>query len=680
MQKKRILILLVATIFTLAFISSIVNAQINLNPLTKISYNKGDSIYLSGTITSDQDQTLTLKLFLTCDTNQIQVHTKNYDLTTNQEISFSQNITVPFSMSGDCNIVATLGQEKAQSENFAITKSLKGTFTLTPIQVQAGDSFEFFGTVTKLNGERIDGSAVIYLEKDGENFLTTNQVIQDGKIDFKEKISDVPEGSYHINVGINDIFGNEEFFFNTAILNVYTSLKITATTDKTSYNPKETIKLTGDVKQTVGLNLDEGTVTIGFDANEYDTEIISGKFKFDIPISSTISSGAQQLDVSIKDKDGNIGKKSIKINIIPKETRLDASLDKDTYFPKEIISITPNLYDQAQEAINKKINVLIFDAKNGKVLDRSLEAGQAYQFKLDQFAIPGTWKMKLKSSLLEHELTFVLEEVQEVDITLDGQDIVITNIGNVNYNKNILIEAINNKGESKTISLRTKIEPSQKLVFQLYKELPSGNYDEIRIKDRDQTFFNIDVKDDRSFAQKTGDFMSQATGSVIGSSGTTSNNGPILYSLIAIILLLAIIVIVRMRARKKQDRYRQREIKAGQQAKKYIQETVAPQKKVYGKANESDVKDFKKRMLSDIKDQQKSQVRQEDWGTSSPSGSKVRHSIERKIIFDKDDNKRESSSSFDRPKERKYSFTTDKDKKDQDKGSSGGNPAFDMFN
>ncbi len=80
MQKKRILILLVATIFTLAFISSIVNAQINLNPLTKISYNKGDSIYISGTIISDQQQTLPLKLFLTCDTNQIQVHTKKPSL------------------------------------------------------------------------------------------------------------------------------------------------------------------------------------------------------------------------------------------------------------------------------------------------------------------------------------------------------------------------------------------------------------------------------------------------------------------------------------------------------------------------------------------------------------------------------------------------------------------------
>ncbi len=678
MQKKSILFLIIVTI---SFISiSIANAQVNLNPLEKKSYNKGDLITISGSISSDQTQTLPLKIFLNCDTNQIQVHTKNYDLQEGQEVSFTQEITVPISMSGQCIVIATLGQEKAESDPFVITKSLKGTFTLTPIQVQSGGSFEFFGTVTKLNGEKVDGYATIYLEKDGENFLTTNQVIQNGKIDFKEKISDVPEGSYHINVEIKDIFGNEEFFYNTKILNVYTTLKITATTDKTSYNPKETIKLTGDIKATVGATLDEGTVIIGFDSNDYDTQIIGGKFRFDIPVSSTISSGTNQIDITVKDNQGNIGQKSIKVSIIPKEIRLEASLDKDTYLPKEIMSITPNLYDQAQDLINKKINVVIFDARNGKVLDRSLQTVQAYQFKLDPYAIPGTWKITLKSSILEHELTFVIEEVEEVNIALDGQSIVVTNIGNVKYNNNILIEAINDKGESNTISLRTKIDPSQELFFPLYKELPAGNYDEIRIKDRDQTFFNVDVRDDRTFAQKAGDFMSQATGSVVGASGTTSNNGPILYSLIAIILLLLVIVFIRLKARRKKERFRQREIKAGQQAKKYLQETVAPQKKTYGKATESDVKDFKSRMLSDIKDQQKDHARQEDWGTSSPGrpGSGVRQSIERKIIFDKDNAPRSQSYSFDRPKERRYSFTTDKNKQEQDKDSSQ-NHAFDMF-
>lgn len=678
-MKKRTVTLIIATIFSIILVSFIADAEISLNPLAKKSYNKGDSIFISGQISSAQTQTIPLKIYLTCDSNQIQVHTKNYDLQEQEEVSFSQNITIPFSMSGTCNIIATLGQEKTQSDTFSITKSLKGTFSLTPIQVQSGQSFEFSGTLTKLNGEAIDGYATIYLEKDSENFLTTNTRVENGRIKFKDTISDVPQGSYHINVAINDIFGNEEFFFNTAILNVYTTLKVSATTDKTSYNPQETIKITGDVKKTVGSTLDKGEVTIGFDANEFNTQIIAGRFKFDIPISSSTSSGAQQIDISVKDQDQNTGQKSIKVNIIPKETRLDASLDKDTYFPKEIMSITPNLYDQANNLINKKINVAIIDADGGRVLDRSLETGQAYSFKLDAYAIPGTWKMALKSASLEHTLSFVVEEVQEVDISLKGQNLAITNIGNVKYNNNILIEAINNKGESKTISLRTKIDPSNSLSFELNRELPKGNYDEIRIKDRDQTFFNIDITDDRTFPQRFGNFMTQATGYVVGASGSTSNNGPILYSLTAIIILLLIIVFIRLKARRKKQAYRQREIKAGQQAKRYLQEVVAPQKKSYGKATESDVKDFKARMLSDVRQQQKEMVRQEDWGTSAPS-SGVRQSIERKIIFDSGENtpKKTQSYSFDRPRQRRYPPTT-RQKEQEDEKSSGGS-AWDMFN
>lgn len=680
-MKKRTVTLIIATIFSIILISFVANAEITLNPLTKKSYNKGDSIFISGAIQSTETQTLPLRIFLTCDTNQIQVHTKNYDLQAQEEVSFSQNVTIPFSMSGTCNIIATLGQEKAESDTFSITKSLKGRFSLSPIQVQSGGSFEFSGTVTKLNGERIDGYATIYLEKDGENFLTSNAVIESGRINFKDTISDVPEGSYHINLAINDIFGNEEFFFNTAILNVYTTLKVSATTDKTSYNPKETIKLTGDVKQTVGSTLEKGDIIIGFDAIKYDTEIVAGKFKFDIPISADVSSGAQQIDISVKDRDGNLGQKSIKVNIIPKETRLDASLDKDTYFPKEIISITPNLYDQANNLINKKINVAIVDADAGRVLDRGLDSGQSYQFKLDPYAIPGTWKIILKSPSLEHVLSFVVEEVEEVDIVLKGQILEVTNIGNVNYNNNILIESINDKGESNTVSLRTKISPSNSLAFELNRELPQGNYDEIRIKDRDQTFFNIDISDDRTFPQRFGDFMTQATGYVVGASGTTSNIKPILYSLGSIILLLLIIVFIRLKARRKHEAYRQKEIKAGQQTKKYLQETVVPQKATYGKATASDVKDFKTRMLSDVRDQQKAMARQEDWGTTrpTPGSSGVRQSIERKIIFDSSDtNKRTQSYSFDRPKERRDSFTKRQSKDQEDKKESGGS-AWDMF-
>ena len=103
MKKKMSLMITLLVLSILPFVS----AEINLNPLAKATYNKGDIININGYVNTDKTGTYDLSMFLVCDTSQLQFSSRRITVQSNQikkDMSISGEAAVPFSMSGDCRL------------------------------------------------------------------------------------------------------------------------------------------------------------------------------------------------------------------------------------------------------------------------------------------------------------------------------------------------------------------------------------------------------------------------------------------------------------------------------------------------------------------------------------------------------------------------------------------------
>lgn len=621
--------LIIATIFVLFM--PIVSAEINLNPLLKTTFNKGDIIKVNGYVISQQGGNFPLTMFLVCDSSQLQFSSKNLNVLPGKTTPIPPSeVTIPFSMSGDCQILVNFGQEQVTTELFKVTKALRGTFNLIPISIQLGDDIQITGTITRLNNDPIDGSGILYIEKDDQNYITTSVQIKNSKFEYKTKVTSIPEGSYHINLAVNDLFGNEEFFANAATLNVYNTFKVSLLVDKQQYNPSDTLKLQGDVQKTVGIKIESAQATISLDGIEYTADVVNNKFEFELPLSSSIKSYYHELNVLVKDDFGNSGEKTVKVYLVPNEIKLESGIEKELFAPKEIITLKPKLYDQAADLITDTLYLTVTDSKNNNVIDKQISSGEDFSFKLNQFASPGVWTYILKSKKLSEQGSFTVDIIEDVDVNLQGQFLKIKNIGNTPYNRDIEILATDAKQFTTSVNVRTNLLPNQEITYPLYKDLESGTYD-VYIDNKGLKFQDVNIADSRDPIALTSDFITQATGAVLGTPGTSKNNKPFLVVLFLLLAVIFTTFMMRFRTKARTDYHRNREVRMGQQRLAELK-TQAPElkKQSYGKASKDDIKDFQQRIARDL---EKNNIRKQSMDDESGDG--VRHSIERNIVFDR---------------------------------------------
>src|SRR3989344_5749381 len=428
----------------------------------------------------------------------------------------------------------------------------------------------------------------------------------DERIDFNENVRLNDFGNCIFLVKFSSASGtNEEA--SSSSFTVTKQLKGDFLLDKTKAHFGDTVKLTGTVRKLDGgLVNGYGSVSIKKDNENYVTSsinIIEGALKYSTSI-DRLPQGSFVFEISVRDTYGN---EHLFTNVATLE-----ETNKDAYFPKEAISITPFLYDQADEQISKDVTLEIYNAANEIVLTKTTESNAETLFKLTDYATPGTWKIKASSSGLTDELTFDVKEVNDILTTLENQIITVKNVGNVDYTEDLEIIA---EGSEKTftISKRTKLKPDETLQIYLYKDIPKGTYD-ISITNTKFKAEDIEIIDPRSIGNKFGDYFNSVTGSVVQSKGSTTSMKPII-TLFAFILVIVLLVFVsRYSAKAKLRRRREYDKKQGMETfgkiirdkEKEMQKTEIKDRSQYrrgfGMREESpELSDIKKRVESDLK-------------------------------------------------------------------------------
>ncbi|MDO8628776.1 MAG: hypothetical protein Q7R56_03405 [Nanoarchaeota archaeon] len=463
-MKKSLLFLL------LIIILPSVTATITLEGPSNSVYNVGDTAGLSGVITTTKDIFGQFKIDLQCQ-NTLQLFAKLVNIKKNQKMTFNEQLPLPLYFEKPCTFQATLTEnniniDQASSKTFTISKELKGTITADKQQAQLGETITITGTAYKLDGTNINGQATIYYKQEETIYSVETTPITEGTYTYEKDTTAQPPGTYTIHVVAQDQLGNQGTFTTENII-LTNSLTITHNINNDHIKPGKSITIKGTATAQ-GQNINEGIVTITTDDITKETTITKGNYETSITIPEEATTGEHTLTITGKDTYENIGTATATYTVEGIPTTLTFTLEEGTFEPEQTFTYEAKTLDQGGALYTEDIVIIIIDPKGNEVGQNTLVSGEQQTYTLPQQAQPGSWKITAKNSVEKQEKKFYIKEIKQLDYQLEGNTIIITNIGNVPYKEPVkvtlqgyeqpinIVKDINLAvGESETINLKT---------------------------------------------------------------------------------------------------------------------------------------------------------------------------------------------------------------------------------
>lgn len=428
-----------------------------------------------------------------------------------------------------------------------------GNFIIDKNRVQLGDEFIISGEILKNNRPLEEQINILVYFNGPEEKREVYTSIIDGEFQLKNRFRNTPPGTYQIDVILKDLNGEtlEEFKDINSIF-IENGIELSSNLKKNEINPGDILKIEGSIiRKLDSAPLKKATIRIHIDDLILTTDAINGRFEYSFSTSPTIKSGQHEVFVEARDEFGNVGSDTEKVSVIPTPTSMEISLSKKIFLPAESVQIIPYLLDQAKENIITDAQIKIYNPKNKRVFSLDTATSKLNEFKLDNYALPGQWKIKVSSKKIDSEAVFEVELVGSIQASLEKNILKIENTGNIKYEK--VLELIITSGEEKSIiKRRTNINPGDSFEIDMKKELVKEGSYYIKILNTDQEF-SLELDEGRNFAQQVTDMLTSITGQAVGKSGTAPSNTPT-YTFLLLILILILITAYRFKIAKKRTK------------------------------------------------------------------------------------------------------------------------------
>ncbi len=288
----------------------------------------------------------------------------------------------------------------------------------------------------------------------------------------------------------------------------------------------------GDVEITMPFSGSSTQSTASNDTNETTqtnnniiyAKIENGEFSTSITIPKNIPAGDYKININAYEQDSSgektnegLASASLKVSQIP--TNIDFALNNQNFNPGDSLTLKPTLLDQTGSPIKDQVSIIITDEKLKRVFEKIAQSEDTVDFKIPTNLTSGYYSIRASSSDLNLTKSFYLNEKAIASFELRNSTLVIKNIGNMEYKKDIQIE-LNGKPFVKKIVLGLGETKEFKLTG------TEGSYD-VRISDGTTEF-------------KQGGVL--LTGRAIGVSDAKGNSviekiNPFVWSFLIIVLL-----------------------------------------------------------------------------------------------------------------------------------------------
>ncbi len=393
-MKKRLFAGLVLTLF---FIASVSAGIYFTNP--ESYYNLGDVIKVNVTVSPVPEGLLSIDLI--CDGNSVEISKGILDEGF-AEIKLPLNFFTINEVNGNCYFLGEYpGGVEGKSREFEISSSLDVILEANNLFVKPGEGFVISGDAKRLNGGGINGSVEITIP------LLKTEVSKN-----LEKL-------------------------NECILRCEEENEICVENCEEDYE-----------ENNESLNVDNGI---------FYGEVVDGKFSVNLTLADDTPAGDYRIDVRAYESDssGRTTSESVVIaslNVLQVLSSIDIAISNLDINPGEILNFKPFLLDQSGNSINEKVSVIIKDNNLNRIFEKILQSGETTEYKIPSNLSSGYYDIESSAGEISSVKKFYVNEKAIVSFDLRNSSLIVTNIGNVAYKKDIQID-MNGKSFVKKINL-----------------------------------------------------------------------------------------------------------------------------------------------------------------------------------------------------------------------------------
>ena len=191
---------------------------------------------------------------------------------------------------------------------------------------------------------------------------------------------------------------------------------------------------------------------------------------------------------------------------IAQDYSIEVSTLKDSFQQGEKISLKVTIYDSEGKLVNDDVSVVLQDAEKTSKIEKTIQSNTIQEIDIGQSASYGQGEIIATYKDSTSRGTFIIEIQEIAKFEIQGENLIITNIGNTRYTKTIQITI----GETGVKQL--KLNPGKSVSYKLVA--PEGVY-------------NIKVTDGKTTLTQ-GDIRLTGTGQVIGAlDQTASSRSPV---------------------------------------------------------------------------------------------------------------------------------------------------------
>jgi len=235
-------------------------------------------------------------------------------------------------------------------------------------------------------------------------------------------------------------------------------VRVSFQTDSALVEPGKEIKVTGRAVKANGVDLN-GFVDLRLDSTDLLSQeiVTSGKFSGSFIIPVNLAAGNYILTASAYETSSgsvsNSGNASaiVKVKAIP--TGADIALSAQDLTPGDSLIYSVGLYDQTNQAIpSQEMSIELYDNEQNLIFKKLIKSGESSTLLITSNFTPGNWVFDAKGAGLETTRSFGVNELQNASYEVVNGTLIITNTGNVPYNKPIQV-SIGGESDVKDISL-----------------------------------------------------------------------------------------------------------------------------------------------------------------------------------------------------------------------------------
>ncbi len=171
--------------------------------------------------------------------------------------------------------------------------------------------------------------------------------------------------------------------------------------------------------------------------------------------------------------------------VMAQENKIEISTTKESFSAGESLTFKVSLYDAQNNPIDANVVVIIEDAEKRTRIERTIQSNKLIDINLGEKAKHGYWTITARYEDAEVTEFFTIEMNEEVRFEIQGDKLIVKNIGNARYTKTIQIIIGETLG-TKKIDLEVGEETSFRLIA------PDGTYN-IKVTDGKTTITRSSV-------------------------------------------------------------------------------------------------------------------------------------------------------------------------------------------